>query len=423
MFRRKKYIFAVKKSHRGRNIILGILAVLVVIGVAALVIYPVLRPINYSVTVEAGSAGVDAAAFRKNSQSEEPIQLLWGEGGEPDWNVPGEYQVKVSYGGKEYTGTVRVTDTVAPAAEAREVTWFVDDEGSPQPMDFVADVQDATQVTAKYKEEPDMTLVGSQEVTVILIDGGDNRTEILSKLTITDDQKPPVIYGAVDRLTYLGTAIPLDDGIAVVDDRDDAPALSVDASAVNFNEKGTYPVIYTAVDRAGNATKVETTLTVSYFRESAVKIDKLNAVVDELLAQIVDDSMTAEEKCRAVYDWAKTSVAWSTSGSDRTAWTKEAYRAIRWKAGDSFTTSALFHGCMIRLGYQDMMVQRSGSLYYWNLVNLGDGWYHVDCGRGSGAVTEPVFLLTDQELAKCSAEAGNGFYDFDHTLYPAASAR
>ena len=87
-----------------------------------------------------------------------------------------------------------------------------------------------------------------------------------------------------------------------------------------------------------------------------------------------------------------------------------------WGEGDG-------RGCMIRLGYQDMMVQRSGSLYYWNLVNLGDGWYHVDCGRGSGAVTEPVFLMTDQELAKCSAEAGNGFYDFDSTLFPAASAR
>jgi len=420
MFRRKKYIFAVKKTHHMRNAVLCILGILAAAVAAVFVFYPMIRPVHYSITVEAGSGSPSAEAFLKNSQSGGAVAIRYGEEGEPDWNVPAEHKVTIVCGEKEYRGTVRVEDTTAPAAQGREVTWFVDDEGLPDPMDFVTDVQDVTPVTAQYEQEPDMTKAGSQEVTIILTDGGDNRTKIVSKLTITDDQEAPVIYGVTDRLTYLGTAIPLDDGIAVVDDRDDAPRLEIDDSAVKFDQRGTYPITYKATDRAGNVTEATASVTVSYFRESAVDIDRLNAAVDGLLAEIVTEDMTAEEKCRAVYDWAKKNVAWSTGGSDKTAWTKEAYRAIQRKAGDSFTTSAFFHGCMVRLGFQDMMVQRSGSSYYWNLVNLGDGWYHVDCGRSSSVIQTAVFLLNDQELAQCSQTAGNGFYQFDQSLFPAS---
>ena len=419
MFRRKKYIFAVKKNHRGRNIALGILGVAAVVCVALFIIGLALYPLHRSVTVEAGSDGVAAEAFLKDSQPPEAISISWGEEGQPDWNVPGEYKLTIVYRGKEYKGTVRVEDTIAPAADAREVTWFSGDEGLPDPMEFVADVQDATAVMAQYAQEPDMTKLGSQDVAIILTDGGDNRTEISSRLIITDDQEAPKIYGEINRLTYLGTVIPLDDGIAVVDDRDDAPTLTIDDSAVDFNQKGVYPVTYTATDRAGNVTEVTGQVTVSYRRESAVDIDRLNTAIDELLAEIIADDMTDEEKCRAVYDWAKTNVAWSVGWTDKTAWTKEAYRAIRRKAGDGFTTSAFFHGCMIRLGFRDMMVAGSDQRTYWNLVNLGDGWYHVDCSGKTGA-GQDIFLFNDEKLTGYSQAAGNGAYDFDAESYPAS---
>ncbi|MBQ8589223.1 MAG: hypothetical protein IJ486_02080 [Firmicutes bacterium] len=420
IFRKKqKNIFAVKRRNRGRNILIGIIVILALACVGVLVVYPMMRPINYTVTVEAGTGNVNVSDFVKKPGAGGG-SLDWGAAGEPDWNVPGEYPVTVKFEEKEYAATVAIVDSTVPSAEPQPVTWFIDGESQPEPMEFVTALNDVTKVTAEFEVEPDLSQTGIQSVIVILTDEGGNQLRVESSLTITDDQEAPVIYGPTDRLTYLGTVIPADDGVCAVDDRDPAPVLTVDSSAVDFNTQGVYPVIYRAEDHAGNVTEIKGTMTVSYLRQSAVPIDKLNEAVDGLLAQIITDDMSKEEKCRAVYDWAKAKMLWSTNGSDKTAWTKEAYRAVRWNAGDSYTTSAFFHACMTRLGFEDMMVQRSGSMYYWNLVNLGDGWYHVDCGRGSNAVEGGVFMLTDDQLKASSVQAGNGFYDFDAALYPAS---
>lgn len=418
MFRKKqKNIFAVKKRRRGRNILLAIIALLAIACVGVLVIYPMIRPINYTVTVEAGAGKVDPQAFAKHPE-EEAVRLSWGEAGEPQWNVIGEYPVIVELEGKTYNATVKVIDSSVPEAEAQEVTRFVDDASQLDPWDFVAEYSDATEVTAEFETEPDLSSVGTQEVIVLLTDSGNNGIRLITSLTITDDQEPPVIYGSTDRLTYLGKPIPFHDGIAVVDDRDQYPKLEISAPDIDFNTMGVYPVIYRAIDHAGNVTEIQGSMTVSYLRESAVDIDTLNTALDGLLAEIINDGMTKEEKAKAVYDWAKTKMLISKNPSDKTAWTKEAYRAVRWTAGDSFTTSSLFHAAMIRLGYEDMMVQRTGGQYYWNLVNLGDGWYHVDASRQSTLAGVSVFMMTDAELKAVSEQLGGGFYSFDAAKYP-----
>lgn len=420
MFGRKKYIFASRKNNRRRNVIITILIAVLLTLLAVFVIYPIVRPINYSVTVEAGSEAVDAAAFLKRPDAGKPVQLLWDVAGEPRWNVPGEYPVTVVYNETSYNAKVYVVDTQAPKAQGCDLTYLMDQEAQPQPMDFVAQLKDATEVAAVYRQAPDFNRKGTQQVVVLLTDMGGNETEVTATLTVTDDQEPPVIYGAKDRLTYQGAVIPLDDGIAVIDNQDPSPVLTVDSSAVDFSQRGVYPVTYRAVDSTGNATEITVQLTVGYRKQSAVSIENLNPAIDEKLAQIVTDGMSAEEKCRAVYEWCRANIHQSTRPSDKTAWTKEAYRVIRWSSGDSFTSSAFFHACMLRLGFQDMMMQQEGTQHYWNLVNLGDGWRHVDCGRISQAIEEPVFLLTDQQLAACSAQAGGSYYSYDAQQYPPA---
>jgi len=417
-FRKKqKNIFAVKKRNRGRNMMIGIVVVLALACVGLLVIYPMMRPINYSVTVEAGAGGVDPQAFAKQP-GEAGVALAWGEGGEPKWNVPGEYPVVVTMNGKTYNAAIKVIDSTMPAAEAQEVTRFVDDATPLKPLDFVKDYHDATEVTAEFETEPDLTKIGIQPVVVLLTDAGNNGVRLETSLTITDDEVPPVIYGVTDRLTYLGKPIPFHDGIAVVDDRDEHPKLEIDAADIDYNTMGVYPVIYRATDHAGNVTKIQGSMTVSYLRQSAVDIDTLNTALDGLLAEIITDGMSKEEKARAVYDWAKTKMLISKNPSDKTAWTKEAYRAVRWNAGDSFTTSSFFHAAMIRLGYEDMMIQRADGSHYWNLVNLGDGWYHVDASRQSTFAGLSVFMMTDAELKAASEQTGKQFYSFDAEKYP-----
>jgi len=420
MFRKKqKNIFAVKKRRRGRNMLLVLIALLVLACVGVFVIYPMARPINYTVTVEAGAGGVDPQAFAKNP-SKGQVTLNWDEEGEPLWNEIGEYPVIVGMNGKTYHASVKVIDSTMPVAEAQEVTRFVDDTTALNPLDFVKDYHDATEVTAEFETEPDLTNIGTQPVVILLTDAGNNGVRLETSLTITDDQEAPVIYGTTDRLTYLGKPIPFQDGIAVVDDRDKNPKLEIDASGVDFNTMGVYPVTYRATDHAGNVTEIQGSMTVSYLRQSAVDIDTLNTALDGLLAEIITEDMPKEEQVSAVYDWAKTKMLISKNPSDKTAWTKEAYRAVRWNAGDSFTTSSFFHAAMIRLGYEDMMIQRTDGSHYWNLVNLGDGWYHVDASRQSTLAGVSVFLMTDAELKAVSEQLGGGFYSFDAAKYPEA---
>ena len=67
------------------------------------------------------------------------------------------------------------------------------------------------------------------------------------------DTLPPQIMGVNHLAVFVGSTVSYRSGILVTDDTDPVPALSVDSSRVDLTTPGTYPVTYTATDRAGNA--------------------------------------------------------------------------------------------------------------------------------------------------------------------------
>ena len=58
----------------------------------------------------------------------------------------------------------------------------------------------------------------------------------------------------------------------------------------------------------------------------------------------------------------------------------------------------------------------SHSRHYWSLINLGDGWYHVDCTPRKGN-DDKFFMVTDEELEAYSKKHSNS-HIFDKTKYP-----
>ena len=50
----------------------------------------------------------------------------------------------------------------------------------------------------------------------------------------------------------------------------------------------------------------------------------------------------------------------------------------------------------------------SQSSHYWSLINLGKGWYHVDCTPRAGDENK-FFMLTDEELETRTKEYGDDF--------------
>jgi hypothetical protein len=270
-------------------------------------------------------------------------------------------------------------------------------------------------VKVSYKNPPNFSQLGEQEITLIVEDGHGNRTELSTTLTVKTDSEAPVIRGVSDKTVYIGDSVSYKKGVTVEDNKDEDLAFAVDSSNVNLKNEGTYSVIYSAKDTAGNQASKSITVTVKKF---VISEDTVNALCDEVLSQIVNSNMTNREVAYEIYKWIKNHVGY-TGSSDKSDWLAEAYRGIENGVGDCFTYYAVAQALLTRADIENMRVTRVGgrTRHYWNLINCGDGWYHFDsCPNKDHKKT---FMMTDEEVAEYTEIRGNNYYNFDKTLYPA----
>jgi hypothetical protein len=61
--------------------------------------------------------------------------------------------------------------------------------------------------------------------------------------------------------------------------------------------------------------------------------------------------------------------------------------------------------------------QTSQSNHFWSLVDVGDGWYHMDCTPRANNYADSFFLYTDEEMLAYSRKNKNCF-NFDLEAYP-----
>lgn len=99
-----------------------------------------------------------------------------------DLKKPGKYDVKIKLNNKEYSSVIEIIDTISPKAVSVNVISPLNRKVDA--INFVKNIVDNTEVTVKYETEPDFSKIGEHEVTVVLEDMGQNRTEIDSKLTV-----------------------------------------------------------------------------------------------------------------------------------------------------------------------------------------------------------------------------------------------
>ena len=141
-------------------ILAGIILLLVII----LAVMP-RNNINKIVSMEAGGELPDAGAFFKSQTMD--AQYVTDMAG-INKNEPGIHDIEVRSGKKTYRVKLEIIDTVAPDAEIEMVDIY---ESRPvEPREFIKSVKDATEVTVSYKDEPDYSKTGSQQVVLILED-------------------------------------------------------------------------------------------------------------------------------------------------------------------------------------------------------------------------------------------------------------
>lgn len=317
------------------------------------------------------------------------------------------------------TGPVAMGDTTPPQAKA--VTGVEIRDGKlPEPETLVTNIQDESAVTVSWLRQPDLSKSGEVVGLIRLTDEAGNTATVEVTLTVVVDTTAPVIEGATDLTFYLGDPISYKANITVTDDVTANPKLVVDNSQVDTSKAGSYPVTYTATDDAGNTASVTITLTLEEKPEGYVDPEVVYELAQTVLDDITTEDMSDMEVAFAIYRWVSTHIAY-TGHSDKSHWTQGAYQAFTERAGDCFNYFAAAKALYDVAGIENMDVVKvvtentSQSSHYWSIINLGDGWYHVDCTPRSNP--GKFFMNTDAELAAYSVENRNS-HNFDGSLYP-----
>ena len=404
-----------RKNQQREN--LRVLCGFLILLLAALLCFLMLRPgelLLERVSVEAGTAP-SPAMFLVDAQAYGELAAFKTDMSTVNINVPGEYPIVITINGKDYSTVMEIVDKTPPAAAP---SGYATEVGVlPEAYMLVTDVKDVSDVTVSYYQEPDVSKGGTAEAIVRLTDAYGNTTDMVVELLVTADEVPPVIEGAVDLEYFLGESISYKSGITVTDDETGSPKLSVDNSQVDSSKAGTYPVTYTATDDAGNTASVTVQLTLKEKPKGYVDKETVYDLARKVLDNITNDSMTDMEVAFAIYKWTKSNIAY-TGSSDKSSWTKGAYQAFTKKSGDCYNYFAAAKALYDVAGIENVDVIKSDtshSSHYWSLINLGDGWYHVDCTprRNVGY----FFMNTDAELEAYSKKNKNS-HIFDTDAYP-----
>lgn len=328
-----------------------------------------------------------------------------------DTSQPSRQKVSIEVDGVVYQSVLTIADTVPPVVEVRDVTGFVNTPVSAE--EFLVSAQDTTPVTAAFVQEPDVTAAGSREVALIFTDAGGNTTTASAMLTLTEDTEPPVIIGAKDIAYVMGTSVSYKAGITVTDNSGAELPLNVDNSQVNLEAAGVYPVTYSAVDYAGNTASVTVNITVV---STTYDLSEVYGYADNVLASIITENMSELDKLRAIYSYVKSNVGY-ISHSEKGDWVRAAYEGLVKKQGDCYVYASTTKVLLDRAGITNMDITKipAKTEHYWNLVDIGEGWHHLDT---TPRTDHPdIFYWTDAELMEYSGQHNNS-HNYDHEAYP-----
>lgn len=395
-----------------------VLVVLLAVLIGTIVFVLVHNPLQKELILEAGSV-VHAQDFLKGNKSKDVTAIT--DLSALDLNVPGRHEVQIRVGGRTYSSLLVVRDTVAPTATA--VNTATNKGLLPDPETLVKDIVDAGPVSVEWGNKPDVSAAGETVGSVLLKDQAGNTSMVRVKLVVIVDEKAPVIDGARDRVFYVGDSIAYKDGITVTDDQSQTPVLTVDNSAVRPQTPGVYPVTYTAIDAVGNKTTVTVEFTIKERPSGYVEPDVAYGYARPILESITDENMSKAEMAVAIYNWVKRNIRWDEHSNHENGWAAGACYGFTQKKGDCFTYFATAKALLDVAGIPNVDVtkvitsQTSRSAHYWSLVDVGDGWYHMDCTPRADN-TDSFFLYTDEEMLAYSRRHTNCF-NFDLDAYPA----
>ena len=370
-------------------------------------------PVQESVTLETGISSIDPNLFLKEGKTAQLVSDVSGI----DLTQPGTYSLEFSKGKNTWSTQLHLVDTTAPTATPVEQTIYNNETLEPQAL--VTDVKDLTPVEITFAEEPDFTKGGSHTVQILLTDTSGNVGRVSVPLTVLVDTTAPEFSPMQTLKVNLGQTVSYRKGITATDDRDGEISFTIDSSAVNLEQKGSYIITYSATDSSGNTTKVERTVEVS--ASVVVNQELVDELAKKVLDKIIKEGMTPHEKLLTIFNYVRKNMSYkAASDSDLL---KGAYRALTKHNGDCYNYFAITKVLLDNCGIDNIPVERDSkkSSHYWLLVNIGTGWYHLDTLGTYAEFPFKCFMKTDAEVKAYSKSRTDGktdYYKFDESALP-----
>ena len=421
-----------RRKNRGSGGLVAI-AVLFLIVIALVAVFIIVRSggeiVYKSNVLEAGDVTLTPEMFLKDETKE----IAFDEGFDPseiDTRTPGTYEIKLVSGRRRYTSSLVIQDTLPPKASPRPVQTSLGVEVKAE--ELVKDLSDNSYIfSVAFEKAPDFSVPGEQDVDIVITDAGGNKTTVTSVLTVLntgdvvpvagpgDDPTPvadtesPVIYGVHDITLYVGEGISYFSGVYAEDNADGSVQVTVDADSVNTKAAGKYTITYYATDSAGNTASKTAKVTVLV---RSVEEETVRDLAESVIKRIITDDMTGYQKLSAIYKWVRNNVGWYDS-SDKDDWVKAAYQGLHDGKGDCFVYQMVSKVLLDAAGIDNKLIdtQPLRYLHCWNLVNIGEGWYHFDTTPRKGGFDG---LYLDDETLLAYSETHSNSHIYDHEKYP-----
>lgn len=298
-------------------------------------------------------------------------------------------------------------------------------EALPTAAEFLADeyltVLEGQGITAdqiSFAEELtiDTSIPGEYPVWIM---AGDQT--LSSKILICDAEAPMVM--ADDIYVTVGGTVAYKKNVRAYDnvDADDTLTIEIVRDGVDLNTEGQYTYTANVTDASGNTGSDTATIHVLPADADVANIDEVNDLADAVLEDIIKEDMTKKQIIKAIYDWIRKNTRYTTYDQE-SDYVLGAYDGFTDHAGNCFNYAAMAKFLLTRAGIDNIDIVKvvpEGATdiptHFWNLVNIGEGWYHYDVTPRKDGST--FFYITDAKLHEYS-DNHNYTHRYDESLYP-----